>query len=88
LKGLDYTARVYGKQKAEKRKKYVVFLIEQKFWIRVSGNIRDRLNIDVGYSNASGEKDISFIYKGQPGKFIQEAVFFETFRVLFRMPNS
>jgi hypothetical protein len=47
--------------------------MEQELWVKSSWSIRDRLNIGVDYSYASGKKDISLIYKGQPGEFIQEA---------------
>ncbi|MDR0819933.1 MAG: hypothetical protein LBN19_00100 [Endomicrobium sp.] len=75
LTGLDYTARVYDKEEDRKRKNMSFFKMEQELWMRVSGNIGDRLNIDVDYNDASGKKDISLIYKGQHGEFIQEAAF-------------
>jgi hypothetical protein len=49
--------------------------MEQELWMKVSGSIRDRLNIDVDYSDASGRKDFSLIYKWQPREFIQEVAF-------------
>jgi hypothetical protein len=49
-------ARVYDKEEVGKRKNISLFKMEQELWMKVSGSIGDRLNIDVDYSDASGKK--------------------------------
>ncbi|MDR3092712.1 MAG: hypothetical protein LBU33_02205 [Endomicrobium sp.] len=75
LAGFNYTARVYDKEKDGKRKNTSFLKMEQELQMKIFGSIKDRLNIDVDYDDTSGKKDISFVYKGQPGEFVQEAAF-------------
>jgi hypothetical protein len=43
--------------------------------MRIVGNIGERLNINIDYNDTYNKKDISLIYKGQAGEFVQEAAF-------------
>ena len=73
LIGLNYTANVYDKEESGKRENTSFFKMEQELQVKIFGSIKDRLSINVDYDDTVGKKDISFVYKGQPSEFVQEA---------------
>ncbi|MDR3256575.1 MAG: hypothetical protein LBT18_02840 [Endomicrobium sp.] len=75
LIGFDYTSRVYDKEEDGKRKNTSFFKMEQELQMRVKGSVGDRLDVNIDYDDTANKKDISLVYKGQPGEFVQEAAF-------------
>lgn len=75
LIGIDYSARKYDKEEDGKRKNTSSLNMDQELQMRIFGRVGNRLDINVDYDDTVDKKDISLVYKGQPGEFIQEAAF-------------
>jgi hypothetical protein len=75
LIAFDLTSRVYDKEEDGKRKNTSNFKMDQELQMRIMGSVGDRLNINVDYDDTADKRDISLIYKGQPGEVIREAAF-------------
>ena len=75
LIGIEYTTRQYDKEEDGKRKNTSSVNMEQELQMRILGKVGNRLDINVDYDDTADKRDISLVYKGEPGEFIQGAAF-------------
>jgi len=75
LIGFDYTSRNYDHPQDGLRTNNSSFNMQQELQMRIMGKVGDSLAINVDYDDTTNKKDISLIYNGQPGEFIQQAAF-------------
>ncbi|MCL2335332.1 MAG: hypothetical protein FWC57_04635, partial [Endomicrobia bacterium] len=75
LVGIDYTSRSYDKPQDGLRNNTSNFKMNQELQMKILGKVGDRLSINVDYDDTVNKKDISLVYKGQPGEFVQQAAF-------------
>jgi hypothetical protein len=75
LIGFNYSERVYDNQEDGKRQNKSSFKMEQEMQMRILGGVGDRFNINIDYDDKAEKKDISLMYNGKPGEFIQQASF-------------
>ncbi|MDR0617179.1 MAG: hypothetical protein LBG23_00075 [Endomicrobium sp.] len=75
LIGFNYSQRVYDNQEDGKRQNSSSFKMEQEMQMKVLGGVGDRFNVNIDYDDKAEKKDISLIYNGKPGEFIQQASF-------------
>ncbi|MDR2395715.1 MAG: hypothetical protein LBD57_03825 [Endomicrobium sp.] len=75
LMGFNYTQRLYDSQEDGKRQNSSSFKMEQEMQMRILGDVGDRFTVNIDYDDKAEKKDISLIYNGKPGEFIQQAAF-------------
>ena len=75
LIGFDFTSRQFDNQKAGIRTNNSDFKMSQELQMRIMGKVGDRLAVNVDYDDTADKKDISLIYTGKEGEFIQTAAF-------------
>ena len=76
LIGVNYNGTIYDKEESGKRSNTSSFSMEQELQMKIKGKVGDRLELNVDFDDTQEDKrDISIVYKGKPGEFVQEAAF-------------
>jgi hypothetical protein len=73
--GMTFESTTYDKPKDGVRSNTSSFDMEQELQMRIQGSVSDRLDINVDFDDTADKKDISVVYKGHEGEFVQEAAF-------------
>jgi len=76
LIGVNYQGTLYDKEESGKRSNSSSFSMEQELQMKIRGKVGDRLELNVDFDDTQEDKkDISIVYRGKPGEFVQEAAF-------------
>ena len=76
LIGVNYKGTLYDKEESGKRANSSSFSMEQELQMKIKGKVGDRLELNVDFDDTQEDKkDISIVYRGKPGEFVQEAAF-------------